>query len=302
MGPNLAVASYCLLIIWASLVGGRLPSMIALSHARMQLMMSLVGGLMLAVSLFVLFSHAMAELASVDVAVWWTALGMLAMFLLIRAFHFHQHGSADLSPTVGCSHEDHVREHADTHSSHAPRHHPFSFVGIALGLGLHTLIDGIALAASVQAEVLDDQSGVLPGLGTFLAIALHKPLDALSITSVMAAGGWSKRAQSLANVSFSLMCPLGAALFLFSVDWLITDQQAVVGRALGFAAGAFLCIALGDLLPEVQFHTHDRLKLSAMLLLGVAVGYGVSRLDLPHHDGHHDEPAERAQHDEHNER
>ena len=30
----------------------------------------------------------------------------------------------------------------------------------------------------------------LLGLGVFLAIALHKPLDALPITSMMQAGGW----------------------------------------------------------------------------------------------------------------
>jgi zinc and cadmium transporter len=280
MWPSLLVAAYCLLIAAASLVGGRLPAMVRLSHAGMQLVLSLVGGLMLSVSLFVLFSHSVHELASVDQAVWWTLIGMLAMFFLIRAFHFHQHGPAEPTPDEG--HGLHAHEHHDHDLPHDSRDHSLSFVGIALGLGLHTLIDGIALAASVQAEVQGEHPAALLGFGTFLAIALHKPLDALSITSIMAGSGWSKRAQSLANMIFALMCPLGAALFLFSVDWLITDQQGIVGRALGFSAGAFLCIALGDLLPEVQFHRHDRLKLSAMLLLGVGIGYSVSRLEPPH--------------------
>ena len=38
---------------------------------------------------------------------------------------------------------------------------------------------------------------------------------------------------------------------------------------MAFSAGIFLCISLGDLLPEVHFHSHDRLQLSGMLLLGV---------------------------------
>jgi zinc and cadmium transporter len=313
MTSNLLVAGYCVVIVGASLVGGRLPAMFRFSHSRMQLVLSLVGGLMLSVSLFVLFSHATHELGSADLAAWWTMIGMLAMFFLIRTFHFHQHGSAEVSTDANCQMESHghestgsgrhdahehghVHQHGDMHSPATDGRHALSFVGIALGLGLHTLIDGIALAASVQAEVLDDHPLALAGFGTFLAIVLHKPLDALSITSVMAAGGWSRRAQSLANMSFSLMCPLGAALLLGSIDWLITDQQATVGRALGFSAGAFLCISLGDLLPEVQFHTHDRLKLSAMLLLGVALGYGVSRLDPPHDEAHHHEAKGNAGH------
>ncbi|MHC5543735.1 ZIP family metal transporter, partial [Singulisphaera rosea] len=47
-------------------------------------------------------------------------------------------------------------------------------------------------------------------------------------------------------------------------------QSAVYGTAaaLAFSAGTFLCIALSDLLPELQFHAHDRLTLSASLLAG----------------------------------
>ncbi len=41
--------------------------------------------------------------------------------------------------------------------------------------------------------------------------------------------------------------------------------------ALAFSAGTFLCIALSDLLPELQFHSHDRLKLSIALLAGFAL-------------------------------
>ena len=47
----------------------------------------------------------------------------------------------------------------------------------------------------------------------------------------------------------------------------------VVGYVLSFAAGAFLCIALSDLLPEIHFHSHDRVKLIVSLLLGIALAY-----------------------------
>jgi zinc and cadmium transporter len=36
---------------------------------------------------------------------------------------------------------------------------------------------------------------------------------------------------------------------------------------------------LSDLLPELQFHHHDRLKLTIALMLGLAVAYGVGHLE-----------------------
>jgi zinc and cadmium transporter len=45
----------------------------------------------------------------------------------------------------------------------------------------------------------------------------------------------------------------------------------VLGDALAFCAGTFLCIAGTELLPEVQFHSHDRGKLSLAVLAGISV-------------------------------
>ncbi len=71
------------------------------------------------------------------------------------------------------------------------------------GLGLHTMMDGVALAASVVAEAGHAAWLGLAGLGTFLAVALHEPLDAFSITSVMKKGGWSSYQRTLVNLVFA---------------------------------------------------------------------------------------------------
>jgi zinc and cadmium transporter len=47
--------------------------------------------------------------------------------------------------------------------------------------------------------------------------------------------------------------------------------MSLTAGALAFSAGTFLCIALSDLLPELQFHSHDRFKLSVALLAGVGL-------------------------------
>ena len=47
----------------------------------------------------------------------------------------------------------------------------------------------------------------------------------------------------------------------------------------------FLCIALADLLPEIQFHRHDRVKLTTALLAGILFAYGIG-LVHPHASQH----------------
>ncbi len=265
---------YCVLIVLASLAGGMLPSFIRLSHTGMQTLISGVGGLMLGIAVFHLLPHSLEYTGSTSMTTRWLMGGLLGMFFLVRAFHFHHHGPADQFD--GETHSDHEHAH-DCGHDHGPHVHHLNWIGVALGLALHTLIDGIALGASVRADAGETDFGPLLGLGTFLAILLHKPVDAISITSLMSAGGWSAGARNIVNVAFALMCPLGAALFLSGVEQVTTHQHAVIGAALAFAAGVFLCISLGDLLPELELHSHNRLRLSAALIVGVALAWAIEQ-------------------------
>jgi zinc and cadmium transporter len=317
MHIQLLLTFYCVCVVVSSLLGGLAPQLIQLTHRRMQLMMSLVGGLMLGVALLHLLPHSVREQGSVDRAMLWALFGLLFMFLLIRVFHVHAHEHGDVSDVAGHAHGPHEahghshshahdhdhshapsskstplaahdHEHHDCDMQHAPavEQHHLSWVGLAFGLGLHTLIDGLALGAAVASEAHAAHGWALYGLGTFLAVALHKPLDALSITSLMAAGGWSKQSAWIANIVFSLMCPLGALAFVLGVSRWVDGQALVVGCALAFAAGVFLCISLADLLPEVTFHTHDRFRLTTFLLLGVALAWAIGFLEPAHSHSH----------------
>ena len=92
-------------------------------------------------------------------------------------------------------------------------------------------------------------------------------------------------------------CPIGAIGFTFGLARLFGEQHIAVGCALAFAAGVFLCISLADLLPEVAFHTHDRLPLTVALVLGIALAWGIGFLEQPHtHEphGHGDSPPKQA--------
>jgi zinc and cadmium transporter len=315
------LVAYCTAIVIASIGGGWLPSLVSLTHTRMQTVISFVGGLMLGIAVFHLFPHSIHGSQSADDSAWWMMAGIITMFLLIRCFHFHHHGPLEISTAEEdpcASHRGHDHDHSHDHGrhdhdhSHAHDHddaqksplkilsatqipssqtspqphchhaHQLSWLGITLGLSLHTLIDGMALAASVQAESTFRNVTLVSGLGTFLAIMLHKPLDAVSITSLMAGAGWSTRSRLLVSVIFSTMCPIGALLFRFGISLFGEYQDEFVSSSLAFSAGVFLCISLSDLLPEMEFHAHNRVRLTAALLAGILLAYGITFLEPGH--------------------
>ena len=260
---------YCVLIAAASLLGGWLPNLIKLDHRHTQMVLSLVSGVMLGVAFLHLLLHSIDLLDNEKTAMVTALIGLLFMFFMIRMFHFHYHDSED-------AHQDcHHHEH-----EHEIKREDISWIGLAIGFAVHTIVDGVALAAAVGAGQ-DESTGVrLAGLGVFLAILLHKPLDALTITSFMAIRNWPKKQRAFVNVLFALMIPLGVALFFLGVGFFEDEQQFLFGITLAFSAGVFLCISLSDLLPEVQFHSHDRLAMSGMLLLGVATAAVIEMVPL----------------------
>ena len=81
------------------------------------------------------------------------------------------------------------------------------------------------------------------------------------------------RYRQIANLMFALLCPAGALAFYWYVAQGGQGGVQFIAAALAFSAGAFICIALSDLLPEVQFHSHDRGKLTAVFLAGIIVSF-----------------------------
>ncbi len=303
MWQTLVLATYCVLIIVASLVGGWLPKMMRLTHTRMQVVMSFVAGLMLGVALFHMLPHAVEITGSLEDTCLSVVVGLLAMFFLIRIFHVHQHGHEEEGSLSESANEHHCDDPHHQHLDPATTHR-FSWVAVFIGMTLHTSIDGIALAASIKVDGTGAEF-VLFGVGTFLAVLLHKPLDSLSITSLMIASKSPSVWINSINVGFALICPAVAALFFYGAGGMGGTENLFVGLSLGFSAGVFLCIALSDLLPEVHFHSHDRLKLSIVLLLGVILAFGIHLIEPAHDHSHgrhgHDASEQVDEHDDHSE-
>jgi zinc and cadmium transporter len=278
MSPIVPLTYYCLLVLGASVVGGMLPLWFRLTHRGTQVALSFVAAMMLGVGMLHMLPHALVESrASSDGSagnefnvMLWALGGWLVMFLIERFFCFHHHDVE--SDSTGELHE-HVEACEDEHHHH--HHHDITWSGAAFGLTIHSIIEGVALAASVY-----DRHDNLPlaGLGTFLVILLHKPFDSMTIGMLMARGGWSLKWRHTVNALFALAIPLGIALFYVGMAGVGTPGP-LVAYSLAFSAGTFLCIALSDLLPELQFHDHDRVKLSASLILGLALALAVGKLE-----------------------
>ncbi len=265
--PEWVLAAYCLMALLAAWAGGELPSVVKLTHTRVQVAVSFVGGLMLGLSLLGLLPHAAEELHSVHQATGWVLAGFLAMFLLQRFLPFHHHDVTEGSPLEPCGHPHSLAEKSARN---------LGWIGVALGLSVHSVFDGLAMAAAVAAAPRGH--GAMLGLGTALAVILHKPFGALAITTLMAARGAAPSLRHGVNLAFALVTPLGALLFFLGAGpWAHTHPEWL-GCVLGFCAGTFLCIAGADLLPELQFHSHDRWKLTLALLAGIAVALLITQV------------------------
>ena len=308
--PIVLLAYYCALILVASIVGGMIPVWFQLTHRWMQFAVSFVAGVMLGVAVLHMLPHAILDAAAAAAtysrsaagpaanpttvnmdAVHATMLsllaGMLVMFFIERFFSYHHHDVPQ-----GSNHEEHLdhasHDHEHDHSPSAHSHH-LSWSGAALGLALHSVLNGVALAAAVQHG---SDGSWLAGFGTFLVIFLHKPFDAMTIGMLMARGGWSLAWRHTINALFSLAIPAGVMLFYFglmtesSEGATAATRQWFVACALAFSAGTFLCISLSDLLPELQFHRHDRVKLSLALIFGLAVAHIAARMESAAHAAH----------------
>ncbi|WP_218932078.1 ZIP family metal transporter [Adhaeretor mobilis] len=300
--PLVPLTYYCTAIIAVSIAGGMIPQWVRLTHAGMQIVVSGVAGVMLGVGLLHMLPHALAEVKDIEGAAHticlWALGGWLAMFFIERFFCFHHHDVE--SEPDGTLHEHDDHPHCTHHDHHG---HDLTWSGAALGLTLHSVIAGVALAASV---CHGHQQFQLAGLGTFMVIVLHKPFDSMTIAMLMGKGGWSRRWQSVVNGLFALAIPVGVALFYFgfagaevSIETArrLADAGAnapltpspALAYALAFSAGTFLCISMSDLLPELQFHDHDRGKLSTALLVGLVLALGIGKLEELVH--RHDAPA-----------
>lgn len=274
------LALFCVAIVIVSLIGGLLPLATVLTHTRLQVYLSASAGAMLGAAFFHMMPEAVA-LGSPS-TLRWSAAGLVTLFLVERFFAFHHHEApedpADPCPTHPHEHAGGRGHSAGVVDSKAPggvgtaaKGTSLHWGAAAFGLAAHSLVGGVALASAAAAGRQGNGLGAA-AWGVFIATVVHKPADALTIVSLMLRAGAPRPLAHLINLAFAMMIPAGVVLFSLGVGRLDPKAGvALTAAALAFSAGTFLCISLSDLLPELQFHAHDRWKLSAALLGGLVL-------------------------------
>ena len=130
-----------------------------------------------------------------------------------------------------------------------------------MGLGIHTFFDGVAIASGFLV------SGWL-GIVIFMAIVLHKLPEGFAISSLMLAGGESRK-----NALLGAML-LGAATV---VGVLLTGlMKAAVAFTLPVSAGVTLYVAASDLMPEVNREPGPWMAI--LVFIGVAALFVIHKL------------------------
>ncbi len=215
MNPFLLSMMFGFAAALASLAGAYLILRSGWRGQRLFYFIAVGAGFMLAASLTEMLP-ASVELVGNGAFIW-----VLAGYLVV---HFFEHG---LTGHFHMGEETHTEVHIGARASYAA----------VLGMTMHTLFDGGAIAAGVL------QSTHLGGI-VFAAVMLHKIPDGVTVASVMLASGSSRKAAFLASVVVSVATLAGVAGM-----WVFKDY---VGYGLALSTGATIYVAASDLIPEVN--------------------------------------------------
>ena len=120
-------------------------------------------------------------------------------------------------------------------------------ISALVGLMLHTIVDGVAIASGFGV------SGAVGSL-VFLAVLLHKFPEGLAISSLFLAAGASRRRALLAAAVLGAATVVGVAL-TENVGWLRD-------HGLALSAGVTLYVGASNLVPEFQAKRGWRLPLA----------------------------------------
>jgi zinc and cadmium transporter len=168
------------------------------------------------------------ELVGSDTALAWTLASFLVFYVLEAHFIPHVHARGE-SPI-----EDH--HHAHSHDSH--------HVGamVVLGLGIHSVADGLAVGVSLSA-------GALLGSVAVLLVVVHKLPVGMAAMSALYHSGVPGRRASWITTALAFVTPLVVVVSYFTFR---DVSEGFLGVLLALAGGSFLYVGAADLLPEGQ--------------------------------------------------
>jgi len=230
-----------------ALAGGAISSVIAVSHKRLCRMISLAAGTLLGVTVFSIIPESYRA-----VSLWQLLLALAsgyAVFYLISRYVFH------VCPACAASHFDEATTHR------------FSEIATAMviALGLHSTLDGLALALGTEAGM----SGSID-ISLLLAICVHKVPEGLALCALLLAAGLSRTVSLVWVAAVEATTLLGGAIGL----WLGPQITGTwLDLILVHVGGGFIFLAVHAVFGELVKHGRQLVlsSFSAGILLILAL-------------------------------
>lgn len=219
----------------SAMVGGWL----ALSAVRLVGVVIAVGaGIRIGAAFFDLIPESAELLGSLESTMLWTTIGFLSFYAIEKLTSLH------------------VGHETASELDHEEESHVHAGLAGAVGMGIHSFLDGVALAA-----------GLTVGGGTAIVIAavviIHRFSDGIGVVSFLLA---SKVRIGVAYRWLALVAVAPVAGILLGSVLSIPDPA--LGAELAFFAGFFLYVGAAELLPEA--HRRDRSRWIALMTIGGA--------------------------------
>jgi zinc transporter ZupT len=133
-----------------------------------------------------------------------------------------------------------------------------------LGIGLHSLVDGIIYSVTFNVSVF---TGVLAAIG----MVLHEFPEGIVTFVLLERGGFSRRRSALyAFWAAAISTPLGT---LVSYPFVSDIRRSTLGILLAISAGALVYVGASHLLPTVERENrrYSLLALAAGVLIAVVI-------------------------------
>ncbi len=225
----------------ATFAGGALG--LRLSHS-IPTLMALTGGVVVAVALFDVLPESIEAVDDPQLVGALVGAGFIAFFLVERVLVLHHRDDPDQA-----------------------RAHEQVGVAAALGLSVHSFIDGLGIGLAFG---LDTATGVL----VFIAVIGHDFADGLNAVSFILSQSDDRR-QAKRWLTIDAFAPLFGVL----VGAAVTISEFSLGQILAVYTGFFLYMGATDLLPEAHGHgEHPSWARVALTIAGFAAIFAITRI------------------------
>lgn len=214
--------------LFSAVAGGFFAISVGVSHRRLCALISFAAGTLLGTTFLHIIPEALASVSFIGIGL---ALGSgYLLFFLISRFVFH------VCPACAASHFD--EQTASTFRRIA--------LLLLIALGVHCMMDGVALALARELRTKIDRS-------IFLAVMIHKFPEGIALAALLVRAGFQKLRALATTLAVESLTVVGWGLGVILMRGLELNQWFYL--ILVHIGGGFIYLALHALLNESEEHS-----------------------------------------------